>query len=79
SNTAIELSGLFTKVYRTRVGSPYVIEGMEQARRDGFRRIVGFEANGGVLLGSSLAMNGGTLEALPTRDAMLPILSVLGM
>lgn len=79
SNTAIELCGLFTKVYRTRVGSPYVIEGMEQAHRDGFRRIVGFEANGGVLLGSSLALNGGTLEALPTRDAMLPILSVLGM
>ncbi|MBA8881960.1 phosphomannomutase [Phyllobacterium myrsinacearum] len=79
SNTAIELSGLFTKVYRTRVGSPYVIEGMEQADRDGFKRIVGFEANGGVLLGSSLTMPGGTLDALPTRDAMLPILSVLGM
>jgi phosphomannomutase len=79
SNTAIELSGLFTKVYRTRVGSPYVIEGMQQAYRDGFQRIIGFEANGGVLLGSSLAMNGGTLEALPTRDAMLPILCVLGM
>jgi phosphomannomutase len=79
SNTAIELSGLFAKVYRTRVGSPYVIEGMEQARRDGFRRIVGFEANGGVLLGSSLSMPGGTVDALPTRDAMLPILSVLGM
>ncbi len=37
SNTAIELSGLFAKVYRTRVGSPYVIEGMEQAVKDGYR------------------------------------------
>ncbi|MBA8903399.1 phosphomannomutase [Phyllobacterium sp. P30BS-XVII] len=79
SNTAIELSNLFTKVYRTRVGSPYVIEGMEQARADGLKRIVGFEANGGVLLGSPVTTEGGTLDALPTRDAMLPILSVLGM
>lgn len=79
SNTAIELSGLFAKVYRTRVGSPYVIEGMEQAVKDGNRRVVGFEANGGVLLGSSVSMDSGQLEALPTRDAMLPILSVLGM
>lgn len=79
SNTAIELSGLFSKVYRTRVGSPYVIEGMEQASKDGYQRIVGFEANGGVLLGSSVATDGGRLDALPTRDAMLPILAVLGM
>ncbi len=79
SNTAIELSGLFAKVYRTRVGSPYVIEGMEQAVKDGYRRVVGFEANGGVLLGSSVTTDRGQVEALPTRDAMLPILSVLGM
>ncbi len=79
SNTAIELSGLFAKVYRTRVGSPYVIEGMEQAVKDGYRRVVGFEANGGVLLGSSVTTDSGQLDALPTRDAMLPILSVLGM
>ncbi|PSH63746.1 phosphomannomutase [Phyllobacterium brassicacearum] len=79
SNTAIELSGLFAKVYRTRVGSPYVIEGMEQAVKDGHGRVVGFEANGGVLLGSSVPADRGQLGALPTRDAMLPILSVLGM
>ncbi|WP_210204080.1 phosphomannomutase [Phyllobacterium endophyticum] len=79
SNTAIELSGLFAKVYRTRVGSPYVIEGMEQARQDGYDRIVGFEANGGVLLGSPVSTNAGLVDALPTRDAMLPILAVLGM
>ena len=79
SNTAAELCGLFEKVYRTRVGSPYVIEGMQTAARDGFRRVVGFEANGGVLLGSSLAIEGRQVDALPTRDAMLPILAVLGM
>jgi phosphomannomutase len=79
SNTAIELSGLFKRVYRTRVGSPYVIEGMERAAKDGYQRIVGFEANGGVLLGSGVILDGHRLDALPTRDAMLPILSILGM
>jgi phosphomannomutase len=78
SNTAIELSSLFSKVYRTRVGSPYVIEGMEQAGKDGYQRVVGFEANGGVLLGSQVTADGGRLDALPTRDAMLPMLAVLG-
>lgn len=79
SNTAVELSGLFAKVHRTKVGSPYVIEAMQQAVKDGYSRVVGFEANGGVLLGSSLTGGGGYIEALPTRDAMLPILAVLGM
>jgi phosphomannomutase len=79
SNTAIEISGLFKQVYRTKVGSPYVIEAMEQAGKDGHKSIVGFEANGGVLLGSPVAAGGGKVNALPTRDAMLPILAVLGM
>jgi phosphomannomutase len=79
SNTAVELSGLFAKVYRTKVGSPYVIEAMQQAARDGYRRVVGFEANGGVLLGSDVGLGNGPLRALPTRDAMLPIIAVLGM
>ncbi len=81
SNTAIELSGLFAKVYRTRVGSPYVIEG-DGTGRQGWPSavIVGFEANGGVLLGSAVDhRSAGNCDALPTRDAMLPILAVLGM
>lgn len=79
SNTAIEQSHLFQKVYRTKVGSPFVIEGMQLAAANGCKRIVGFEANGGVLLGSAIASDTGTIAALPTRDAMLPILAVLGM
>ena len=79
SNTAIELCGWFDKVYRTKVGSPYVIAGMEQAIRDGHHRVVGFEANGGVLLGSAVDLDGRFLAALPTRDAMLPIMSIFGM
>ncbi|PYE86732.1 phosphomannomutase [Phyllobacterium leguminum] len=79
SNTSIEQCGFFDRVYRTRVGSPYVIEGMEKALGDGCKRIIGFEANGGVLLGAPAAVDGRVIDALPTRDAMLPILCVLGM
>jgi phosphomannomutase len=74
SNSSIEGTGSFHAVVRTRVGSPYVIAGM----RDAPGRVVGFEANGGVLLGSDVAINGTTLAAMPTRDALLPILSMLG-
>jgi phosphomannomutase len=74
SNSSIEGTGFFEQVIRTKVGSPYVIAGMGE----GTGVVVGFEANGGVLLGSDVTINGATLEALPTRDAMLPILSVLG-
>jgi phosphomannomutase len=74
SNSAIEATGFFKQVVRTRVGSPFVIAGMAQARG----KVVGFEANGGVLLGSDVTVNGTMLSAMPTRDAMLPILAVLG-
>jgi phosphomannomutase len=54
---------------RTRVGSPYVIAAMTE---------VGWESNGGFLSAAPLAVpGGGTLDALPTRDAVLPILCAL--
>lgn len=73
SNSSIEGTGYFGQTVRTKVGSPFVIAGMGQATGI----VVGFEANGGVLLGSDVTVNGETLTALPTRDALLPILSVL--
>ncbi|MGC4069766.1 MAG: phosphomannomutase [Polyangiaceae bacterium] len=79
SNSALEQPGLFARVLRTKVGSPYVIAGMEQAGAEGARVVVGFEANGGVLLGSDVARDGRLLPALPTRDAMLPIVSILAL
>lgn len=78
SNTAIEATGYFGQTMRTRVGSPYVIEGMLAAVAGGSRRTVGFEANGGTLLGNSIVMNGMTIEALVTRDAVLPLLASFG-
>ena len=78
-NTAIEASGLFQRVIRTRIGSPYVIAGMEQAIADGSPSVAGFEANGGFLAGKGLSVAQHDLEALPTRDAVLPALAILAM
>ncbi|EJF92793.1 phosphomannomutase [Bartonella tamiae] len=79
SSSAIELSYLFQRIYRCRVGSPYVIAEMEEAVTDGYNTIIGFEANGGVLLGSDVTTEQGILKKLPTRDAILPILCLLGL
>ncbi|MBM6395787.1 phosphomannomutase [Ochrobactrum anthropi] len=76
SNSALEEN--FERVIRTRVGSPYVIEGMAQVIASGILAVVGFEANGGVLLGTDISRDNRTLTALSTRDALLPILSSLG-
>lgn len=75
SNSAIETCGAFHAIIRTRIGSPDVLAGM--AASDLMAPVAGFEANGGFLLGSALVFGGRRLEALPTRDAMLPILAVL--
>ena len=77
AGSAIERAGGFGQVLRTRVGSPFVIAGMEQMQRAGAKAVAGFEANGGFLLGSDVALGGSVLPALPTRDAMLPILATL--
>ncbi|WP_170161227.1 phosphohexomutase domain-containing protein [Methylocaldum marinum] len=62
---------------KTRIGSPFVIAGMETARARGKRAVCGWEANGGFLTGSDISKNGRILKALPTRDAVLPIVAVL--
>jgi phosphomannomutase len=62
---------------KTKIGSPHVIAGMEHARAKGKKAVCGWEANGGFLTGTDIVRSGRTLRALPTRDAMLPILCVL--
>jgi phosphomannomutase len=62
---------------KTRIGSPFVIAGMEAALAKGKKRVCGWEPNGGFLTGSPFARNGAVLEPLLTRDAGLPILGVL--
>ncbi|HWU62589.1 MAG TPA: phosphomannomutase [Ensifer sp.] len=76
SNSGIEAASSY-RVVRTRVGSPFVIAGMDEARDGGASAVVGFEANGGTLTGSDFTVNGATFTALPTRDCFLPVLAVL--
>jgi phosphomannomutase len=64
SNTGAQT--VFARVVRTRIGSPYVIAGMDAAGG----RVVGYEANGGFLLGFAAKR----LAPLMTRDSVLPML-----
>lgn len=84
SNSGIETAGGF-KVLRTRVGSPFVIAGMQAALNEGLGSgitdtgVMGFEANGGVLTASDFTVGECQLSALPTRDSFLPILACLSL
>jgi len=77
SNSAVEKSGWFNQVDRTRIGSPFVIEAMDAAVTGGEGNVVGYEANGGFLTATDIEMDGRTLTALPTRDAVIVPLAIL--
>lgn len=79
SNSAVELCGWFDQVIRTRIGSPYVIEGMQQVITQHSAGVVGYEANGGFLQATPVELFGQTLSPLPTRDALIVILAILVM
>ena len=72
SNSGAELGQHFARVVRTKVGSPFVIAGMGQANGN----VVGYEANGGFLLGFDAQLRG-PLAALATRDSLLPLIATL--
>ncbi|MCJ8236811.1 phosphomannomutase [Peteryoungia algae] len=77
SNSGLEKDGGFD-VRRTRVGSPFVIAAMEEALAAAKAGVLGFEANGGLMLGSDFSIGDKVIKALPTRDSFLPALAVLG-
>ena len=72
SNSGVMHKG-FRQVLRTRIGSPFVIAAMQTASG----RVVGYEANGGFLLGFEVQSLCGSLAPLMTRDAVLPLIAVL--
>ncbi|ATX67497.1 phosphomannomutase [Roseinatronobacter bogoriensis] len=76
SNTGVAQMG-FAQVIRTKIGSPFVIAGMEAAAAGGAERVVGYEANGGFLLGFDAHGPAGPLPRLLTRDSHLPIVAAL--
>ncbi|MBL4759396.1 MAG: phosphomannomutase, partial [Mariprofundaceae bacterium] len=63
----------------TRIGSPFVIEAMNNALQQGHSHVVGYEANGGFLTASDICMEARNLTALPTRDAIIVPLAILLM
>lgn len=75
SNTGVEKSGGFSRVIRTKIGSPFVISGMESAGQGA--KVVGYEANGGFLLGFHAMGPKGALAPLATRDSLLPLIAPL--
>jgi phosphomannomutase len=81
ANDAIErrMSQRGALLRKTKIGSPYVIAGIDELRREKpDSRVAGWEANGGFLVGSTFTLRGGgVLRALPTRDSTLPILANL--
>lgn len=76
-NSALEQTGWFSNIRRTKIGSPFVVASMIEAVDQGGRGVVGYEANGGFLTNTSFAVFGHELNALPTRDAVLPVLSII--
>jgi phosphomannomutase len=76
-NTAVEKCGWFKEVRRTMIGSPFVVASMIEASFAGHKGVVGYEANGGFLTNSDFPVAGKELRALPTRDAVLPVLSII--
>jgi len=77
SNTCVEKSDFFVDVKRTKIGSPYVIEAMNEYVDDHYQAVAGYEANGGFLLATPLRKNDFLLTALPTRDAIIVLLTLL--
>ena len=78
-STVLERSKLFKNVKRTKIGSPYVIEAMQNLVKQSHGPVVGYEANGGFLTASSITKNTKTLSPLPSRDALIVLLSVMAL
>lgn len=78
-NTAVEKCGLFGKIVRTKIGSPYVVAAMNELTTNGVKKVVGYEANGGFFINDEIDKNGKRLKKLPTRDAIIVLLACLAL
>ena len=77
ANTLVERMGSFDTVDRCRIGSPFVIKAMTSSSRDNNAKTIGYEPNGGLILGYDVRRGPKRLARLMTRDAVLPIVAVL--
>ena len=73
------------EITQTKIGSPYVVAAMldslkkHPASTYPVWNVFSWESNGGFLTGNDIKISEKTLKALPTRDAMLPLTTVLWM
>ena len=72
SNSGV-LQKSFATVLRTKIGSPYVISAMLEHPDN----VVGYEANGGFILGFTARGPAGPIPPLLTRDCVLPLVTCL--
>ena len=80
--SSLELCHWFPKIIRTKIGSPYVIEAMNEGTLSGNQRVVGFEANGGFLTAQPILLDervASMFSALPTRDPAIVHIAALYM
>jgi phosphomannomutase len=74
-NSGISGVSSFKKINFTKIGSPYVVEALNNLNAE-FKSVAGFEANGGFILASPVHRTG-VLKPLPTRDSVLPALAII--
>ena len=80
-----ELEAMGVTLIKTQIGSPHVVKAMNDAEavaKEKGKKVLalGWEANGGFLLGSEFQIpKGGSLSRLATRDALLPILAAFSL
>lgn len=80
SNSGVQEVAGVKRVLRTKIGSPFVIAGMEDLRGQELGgRVIGYEANGGFLLGFAANLPAGALAPLATRDSLLPLIAPLSL
>lgn len=78
SNSMIMSMDAFSDIHLTKIGSPFVVAAIEEVlAKNTEARVVGYEANGGFLLGYTHQTNAGELRPLLTRDCALPIVASL--
>lgn len=76
-NSSINFYPQFKQIIRTKIGSPYIVHEMQRLIARGHQSVLGYEANGGILLGSDLIHEDKRLPALPTRDSIIGLLTIL--
>lgn len=76
-NTALEKSGWFEIVEKVKINSPYIVAKLDELTKSGKEGVVGYGSDGGFLVATDIEKEGKVLDRLPTRDAIIVILSCL--